>query len=79
MLFRLRMPIDDAIEAYVHLSEYVFSKRKRWPRRNGILFDASRLEGALVSIIQGLGIGVQARELRMLDESRTKWLVPPHV
>ena len=76
MLFRLQMPIDDAINAYLYLSEYVFSNPKRWPRQDGILFEASRLEDALIKIIQTTsGIGDQARGLRMLDDQGPKWLV----
>ena len=77
MLFRLRMPINDAIEAYVHLSKSVFSNKQKQPRKDGILFDASRLQDALVTIIQKvLGIGEQAKELRMLSEDGPNWLVP---
>ena len=76
MLFRLQMPIDDAINAYLYLSEYVFSNPKTWPRQDGILFEASRLEDALIKIIQTTsGIGDQARGLRMLDDQGPKWLV----
>jgi len=77
MLFRLRMPINDAIEAYVHLSKSVFSNKQKQPRKDGILFDASRLQDALVMIMQkALGIGEQAKELRMLSEDGPKWSVP---
>jgi len=76
MLFRLRMPIDNAINAYLYLSQYVFSNPRTWPRRDGILFEASRLEDALIKIIQTTsGIGDQARGLRMLDDQGPKWLV----
>ncbi len=75
MLFRLRMPIDDAINAYLYLSEYVFSNKNKWPRRDGILFDASRLEDALKTIQRTSGIGDQTKELRMLDDCGPKWLV----
>lgn len=77
MLFRLRMPIDDAMKAYVHLSHSVFSKKQKQPRQGGILFDASLLQDALVMTIQkALGIGEQAKELRMMNKGGPKWLVP---
>ena len=73
MLFRLQMPIDDAIDAYATLAREVFSKKK-WFFQNGT-FKASRLEAALLDIIQSkLGIEeARAREVRMLNEQGRKW------
>jgi len=73
MLFRLQMPIDDVIDAYATLARQVFSKKK-WFFQDGT-FKASRLEAALLDIIQSkLGIEeARAREVRMLDEQGSKW------
>jgi len=69
MLFRLRMSIDDAISAFVNLSNSVFSEKNIWSRRS------SRLEDGIVGIIQNAVEG-QAKELRMMDEGGPKWSVP---
>ena len=50
MLFRLQMSIDAAIRAYIRLAEHVFSEKK-WFFQEGT-FKATRLEEAMVSIIQ---------------------------
>lgn len=73
MLFRLQMPIDDAISAYAVLARQVFSERK-WFFQNGN-FKASHLEAAILSIIQSrLGIEeAEAREVQMLNELGSKW------
>ena len=73
MLFRLQMPIDEAIDAYATLAKRVFSKKK-WFFQDGT-FKASRLESALLDIIQ-LKLGIEeadAREERMLNEPGSKW------
>ena len=74
ILFRLRMTIDDAINAYVYLTRHVFSERQSWFHRDGI-FKASRLEDAIVKIISAqLKVDEdQARELRILDVNGPKW------
>jgi patatin-like phospholipase/acyl hydrolase len=73
MLFRLEMPIDDAIDAYATLARQVFSERK-WFFQEGT-FKASRLEDAILHIIQSrLSIEeADAREVRMLNKEGTKW------
>jgi len=67
MLFRLRLSIDEAITVYVTLANHVFSEQK-WPFQNG-KFKASRLEEAIVTIIQeALEVSPEkARTVRMLD------------
>jgi len=72
MLFRLRLSIDDAITHYITLANHVFSEQK-WPFQNG-KFKASRLEHAIVTIIQEtLEISPdEARSVRMLDDAGSK-------
>jgi hypothetical protein len=71
MLFRLRMPIDQAISAYVKLASHVFSKTK-WAHQEGT-FKASRLEEAIVEVI-GTALKIkrdEAIKTRMLNEQFT--------
>jgi len=73
LLFRLRMSIDDAIEAYVWLASSVFSKKK-WFFQEGT-FKASRLEEAIHTIIQektNLEVEVP-RGVHLLDEEGPRW------
>jgi len=77
MLFRLRMQINDAIEAFVRLSKHVFSRKQQQTSQNEMMYDASQLEDALNAIIQkALTIGEEeSKILRMLDERGSKWSV----
>jgi len=73
MLFRLRMSVDEAIDAYARLAKHVFSAQK-WFFKDG-KFKASRLEEAIATVIQdALKIGEgESRSVRMLDEEAVKW------
>jgi hypothetical protein len=68
MLFRLRMPIEEAILAYVKVATFVFSERKLWFQEG--TFKASRLEEVMTDVIAtSLGIGkAEAAKIRMCDE-----------
>jgi len=72
MLFRLRMSVDEAIQAYAELARHVFSEQK-WFFQDG-KFKASRLEEAIATVIQGaLEISEEgSRSVRMLDEEGKK-------
>ncbi|KAG5635302.1 hypothetical protein H0H81_011773 [Sphagnurus paluster] len=54
MLGRLKMPIDEAIKAYVELTKDVFSHKK--PSRSSKVFKATRLETKMKEIIQSVGL-----------------------
>lgn len=49
MLGRLRMPIEDAIEAYAKLSEGIFSQKKYFGDGQ---YSATRLEAAMTEIVE---------------------------
>lgn len=73
MLFRLRMSVDQAIDAYERLAKGVFSSPK-WFFKEG-KFKASRLEEAIATVIQeALNIGEgESSTLCMLEEEGAKW------
>jgi hypothetical protein len=68
MLFRLRMPIDQAIKAYVELASHVFSEKKLFFQEG--TFKASRLEKGITDIIaSALSIEpAEANQVRMIIE-----------
>jgi hypothetical protein len=70
MLFRLQMSIDTAIEAYRKLSEHVFSEKK-WFFQAGA-FKATRLEEAMLSIIQKHEVG-DPRRVQFLNKKGPLW------
>ena len=72
MLFRLQMSIDSAIEAYLKLSEHVFSEKK-WFFQEGT-FKATRLEEATLSMIQR-SKGGDPRQVLLLNEQGPKWYI----
>jgi len=70
MLFRLQMSIDAAIDAYMKLAEHVFSEKK-WFFQEGT-FKATRLEEAMLSIIQQSGID-DPQQVPLFDKDGPKW------
>jgi hypothetical protein len=73
MLGRLRMSVDDAIQAYLRLSEGIFSEKKWWWKEGR--FKASSLERAINVIVGEKGIpdtraGQSAGILRQEQEER---------
>ncbi len=68
MLFRLKMSIDAAIDAYGRFAEHVFSKRK-WLFWQEGTFEATRLEEAVVDVIvKALGVSnTDAKNMGMAD------------
>ena len=70
MLFRLQMSIDAAINAYIKLAEHVFSEKK-WFFQEGT-FKATRLEEAMLSIIQQSG-GGDPQQVLLLNKEGPKW------
>jgi len=72
MLFRLQMTIDAAIEAYLKLSEHVFSEKK-WFFQEGT-FKATRLEEAMLSIIQQNEPG-NPKQVPLLNNEGPKWYI----
>ncbi|KAF9467925.1 FabD/lysophospholipase-like protein [Collybia nuda] len=66
MLFRLEMAIDQAIDAYIKLTEHAFSERK-WLWWQEGTFKASRLEEAVLELIMdALGLDkIKAKEVRI--------------
>lgn len=70
MLFRLRMSIDAAIDAYTTLVEQVFSEKKSFLQEG--IFKATRLEQAITTVIQAEG-GDPRQLLR--NEHGPKWCV----
>ena len=73
MLFRLQMPIDEAIDAYATLARSVFSEKK-WFFQEGA-FKATQLEDAIVSIIRVrlTEADEDPRDVKMLSEDGPKW------
>jgi len=78
MLFRLKMSVDDAIEAFTDLASTVFTEKKL-PHKVGT-FKATLLESAIVKIIgQSQTKPVDetvARAMQMLDQEGPKWCPP---
>jgi len=72
MLFRLQMSIDAAIKAYTQLVEHVFSEKK-WFFQEGT-FKATRLEEAMVSIIQQRE-GGDPRQVLFFNKEGPKWYI----
>ena len=74
MLFRLKMTVDEAITAYIKLSENVFSKK---PVLSHTGTNTSLLENAIINVIQpSLEVdNSQAHKIRMLDDKGPKWQV----
>ncbi len=70
MLFRLRMSIDSAIEAYRQFSERIFSKKK-WFFQDG-KYKATRFEEAIRHIIRNAPSGGDS-EVLLLEEIGPKW------
>lgn len=59
MLGRLRMSVDDAIQAYAKLSKKVFSQTKRGLAPDG-RYKASNLEDAVKTILKEFGADTKA-------------------
>ena len=56
MLGRLKMSIDDCIDAYLSLSERVFQKKAHWVTVKGKIqgrFDSVELERAVKDVVTG--------------------------
>lgn len=76
MLFRLKMSIDEAINAYVELAGQVFSEKK-WFFQTGS-FKATRLEAATLRVIKralNIESDDDAWRVPLLDNSSPKWYV----
>ncbi len=73
MLFRLHMSIDDAIRAYIQLAEHIFSEKK-WFFQKGT-FKATRLEEAMVSIIEQNIRGESPRQVLFFNKEGPKWYI----
>jgi len=73
MLFRLKMSIDEAIDAYATLAGSVFSEKKSFFQEG--TFKASRLEDAIISVIRARSIEADGdpRAVKMLNEDGPKW------
>ncbi len=73
MLFRLKMSVEDAVDAYTNVAKTVFMSKKL-PHQEGT-FKATRLESAIVKIIEKTQHvdEKKARKMRMLDKEGPKW------
>ena len=63
------MSIDDAIAAYIRLVEQVFSEKKTFLQEG--IFKATRLEQAIITVIQAEG--VDPRQVLLRKEDGPKW------